>query len=225
MYSDYLLKGRCYNIIEWINNNFDDIKDILQIASYISTSLGMIGLFWAIHKHREDTKFKKTDNSLDLIDKFLNNILPRINKFEEKYNNEYKSQKRTLFNNLNNYYQSQRNKYPNLSKAQIENIINDYLKSKSMKKELNKNTKIELGCVELFYDLNVEAIYINKKMVNKSLIYKVSSSAFIDFYEKNQDIFKIIEGDKMSFKILNKTHKRFKRKSRFQNIIKSIMKK
>ncbi|GAA6236896.1 hypothetical protein AM1H77_04210 [Apilactobacillus micheneri] len=176
---------KCLNVVtiilDWIGKSFNNFMDYIQAASYIATAAGMIGLIWAIHKNRQDTKFKKTEKSIKFIDKFMSDINPQIESCKNGYSKEFTKQNIELAKEIN-----QKFKGLNISPSSL-------LNNNELRMLISIRAKTALGYEKVFYKLEREAMYVNKKMVYKSNIYPISHDSIINFYDKNQDIFSILK--------------------------------
>lgn len=156
-------------------------KDFLELCAFIITIIGIISIFFTVvslkrekSKYSEDLDFRKKEKSLELLNKFSCDIIPKINTFEKNVNDEFG---------------------PEEIKA-LESVTVD------IKKEVFIRVHMEKGISDIFNVLEEISVYLNYDIVDKEILYDPISNVVLQFCDTYGETLKEIKKYGAPFKNL-----------------------
>ena len=177
MYNNFvtLSGGGRGNMPGWFNN----LKDIFELLSYVVTTIGLIAIALSIKEFNKNLeRDRKQDdqlliqNSIDVLRKFAEEIIPEMSEASEKLGKEINKQRRIALSQIND----------NLTEKQR---IDKLPKSERLNKQIIYNSKNNCNYGRIFNQLEQVSVYMNYKMVKEELVYIPIHKTFIDFVGEN----------------------------------------
>lgn len=158
---------------------FNDLKDVCELLSYIVTIIGLIAIALSVKEFNKNLeRDRKQDeqllvqNSINVLRKFAEEIIPEISEANGKLNEEINRQKRIALEQINNV----------LPKNQK---LNKLPKSERLNRQIIYNSKSNCEYGKIFNQLEQVSVYMNYNMVKEELVYIPIHKAFIDFVSDN----------------------------------------
>lgn len=158
---------------------FNDLKDVCELLSYIVTIIGLIAIALSVKEFNKNLeRDRKQDeqllvqNSINVLRKFAEEIIPEMSEANGKLNEEINRQKRIALEQINNV----------LPKNQK---LNKLPKSERLNRQIIYNSKSNCEYGKIFNQLEQVSVYMNYNMVKEELVYIPIHKAFIDFVSDN----------------------------------------
>lgn len=162
---------------DWFNN----LKDILECLSYIVTTAGIIAIAISIKEFNKNSERERMQdeqlliqNSIDVLRKFAEEIIPRIEEVYNKLGAEEEKQKAEVLKQIN----------ANLPKnRQLTNLPHN----PELEKQIDFISKSKCNYGNIFNQLEQVSVYMNYDMVKEDLVYLPIHKVFIRFVSENID--------------------------------------
>lgn len=158
---------------------FYDLKSILECLSYIVTIGGLIVIAISIKEFNKNAdRARKEDeqlliqNSIDVLRKFAEDIIPEMVEAKKKLANEIKKQKKEALEQINELLPENKR-------------INELPSNPRLSEQILYNSKSNCNYGKIFNQLEQVAVYMNYNMVKEELVYIPVHKAFIDFVNEN----------------------------------------
>lgn len=158
---------------------FNDLKDVCELLSYIVTIIGLIVIALSVKEFNKNLeRDRKQDeqllvqNSINVLRKFAEEIIPEMSEANGKLNEEINRQKRIALEQINNVLPKNRK-------------LNKLPKSERLNRQIIYNSKSNCEYGKIFNQLEQVSVYMNYNMVKEELVYIPIHKAFIDFVSDN----------------------------------------
>lgn len=199
-----------HNLIDW-----ELTLKILQGISYITSMLGVIGLFVAIRSYRDGKKIqsdaeknKKIQTSIDILKTFSTSIIPEMSGQDQKFKEEFSKVQKNVIEQLNN-------------EAQKEGLPTNIDENSLTKDIINKillQTKLNLKVSRTFNKLEHITIYMNYEMIEEEIVYNAIHKVFLEYVEQHSDLLKQMTSDQVPFANIYQLTKKWQKKNKIQTI-------
>lgn len=158
---------------------FNDLKDVCELLSYIVTIIGLIAIAFSVKEFNKNLeRDRKQDeqllvqNSINVLRKFAEEIIPEMSEANGKLNEEINRQKRIALEQINNVLPK-------------NHKLNKLPKSERLNRQIIYNSKSNCEYGKIFNQLEQVSVYMNYNMVKEELVYIPIHKAFIDFVSDN----------------------------------------
>lgn len=158
---------------------FNDLKDVCELLSYIVTIIGLIAIALSVKEFNKNLeRDRKQDeqllvqNSINVLRKFAEEIIPEMSEANGKLNEEINRQKRIALEQINNVLPE-------------NHKLNKLPKSERLNRQIIYNSKSNCEYGKIFNQLEQVSVYMNYNMVKEELVYIPIHKAFIDFVSDN----------------------------------------
>lgn len=160
-------------------NWFCNLKDILECLSYIVTIGGLIAIAISIKEFNKNAeRDRKQDdqlliqNSIDVLRKFSEKIIPEISDAEQQLNSEIEKQRKIALSQINS-------KLPKGKK--LEALPDD----RALNRQILYNSKNNCNYGQIFNELEQVSVYMNYHMVKEELVYIPLHKIYLNFVHSN----------------------------------------
>ncbi|MGH1772111.1 hypothetical protein [Enterococcus casseliflavus] len=184
------------------NKSFEDAMILFEFISYIATSLGMILIYISIlqikkeqskefeerEKQQAEVDYKKAEKSIEVLSIFASEIIPSMDDFTKKYNEEL------------------RNKQDLLNKHEV-------VKRRLVLKVLKYDCKIG----DIFNQLEHICLYIEADLINEDIIFDPLNSILIEFIDENKEIYDDLK-TRAPYKYLTAVYQRWTDKAKIKSL-------
>lgn len=154
---------------------------LLECLSYIVTIGGLIAIAISIKEFNKNAeRNRKQDNqllvqnSIDVLRKFSEKIIPEISEAESKLEDEKKKQEEIALEQINSGLPKE---------IKLKRVPND----EKLKKQILYNSKTHCKYGQIFNELEQVAVYMNYNMVKEELVYIPLHKLYLDFVHSNID--------------------------------------
>lgn len=158
---------------------FNDLKNVCELLSYIVTIIGLIAIALSVKEFNKNLeRDRKQDeqllvqNSINVLRKFAEEIIPEMSEANGKLNEEINRQKRIVLEQINN----------GLPK---NDKLNKLPEDERLNRQIIYNSKSNCEYGKIFNQLEQVSVYMNYNMVKEELVYIPIHKAFIDFVSDN----------------------------------------
>lgn len=158
---------------------FNDLKDVCELLSYIVTIIGLIAIALSVKEFNKNLeRDRKQDeqllvqNSINVLRKFAEEIIPEMSEANGKLNEEINRQKRIVLEQINNVLPK-------------NHKLNKLPEDERLNRQIIYNSKSNCEYGKIFNQLEQVSVYMNYNMVKEELVYIPIHKAFIDFVSDN----------------------------------------
>lgn len=192
---------------------FDNLKDILECLSYLATIGGLIVIAISIIEFNKNIKRdRKQDeqlliqNSIDVLRKFAEKIIPEIAEAESNLEDEIKNQEKIALKQINSVLPKEAPK--------LEKLPND----KQLKEQILYNSKNHCRYGQIFNELEQIAVYMNYSMVKEDLVYIPIHKTYITFVHQNINYLNELRDEEAPYANVIKLYKKWIDKNKIENL-------
>lgn len=191
---------------------FNDLKDTFELLSYVVTIIGLIAIALSVKEFNKNLeRDRKQDeqlliqNSINVLRKFAEEIIPEMSEAKDKLNEEINNQRRIALSQINK----------DLPKNQK---LDKLPESEKLNRQIIYNSKSICKYGRIFNQLEQVSVYMNYNMVKEELVYIPIHKAFIDFVSENINYLNDLRSDDAPYANVITLYNSWNDKSKIENL-------
>lgn len=204
---------------------FQNILYGAQIASYLVSILGIVGIYITVQqfknkaqKDNEAEMERKVLNSMNVMATFAKELIPQISSSRQKVKAEYNKVVDEVLQEI---------KQQVLASTDSENMdaVQDQLKSinessldEKTRKSLLVQAKGQVGFISIFNQLEQLSAYMNYGLVVEDMVYPGLHKVLIKVVDENVDLFDSVRSDEAPYKELTTLYEKWKNKQEYESV-------